>query len=99
MQNQMEDEDTDVDIGNANNSDESDEEENAEELPNPASWNHDFPSAMTVNSGHDSVWQYHQNDIVTGAIYPTKEALKDVIVKWSMSTQRVFRAQVSSQNT
>ena len=97
MQNLMEEEDTDIDSGHADNSDESDEEENAEEVPNPASWNHDFSSAMTVNDGHDSAWQYHQNNIVTGAMYPNKEALKDAIINWAMSTQRVFIAEVSSQ--
>ena len=49
MQNQMEEEDTDVERGHADDSDESDEEENAEEVPNPAWWNHDLSSAMTVN--------------------------------------------------
>mgnify|MGYP005818312431 CR=1 FL=1 len=77
MQDQMEEEDTDVDRGHADDSDESNEEENAEEVPNPASWNHDFSSAMTVNDGHDSAWQYHQNNIVMGAMYPNKQALKD----------------------
>jgi len=97
MQNIMEEEDTDIDRGHADDSDESDEEENAEEVPNPASWNHDFSSAMTVNDGHDSAWQYHQNNIATGALYPNKEALKDAIINWAMSTQRVFKADVSSQ--
>jgi hypothetical protein len=59
MQNIMKEEDTDIDSGYVDNSDESDEEENAEEVPNLASWNHDFSSAMTVNDGHDSAWQYH----------------------------------------
>lgn len=93
----MEEEDTDVERGHAHDSDESDEEENAEEVPNPAWWNHDFSSAMTVNDGHDSAWQYHQNNIATGAMYPNKQALKDAIINWAMSTQRVFTAQVSSQ--
>jgi len=97
MQNIMEEEDTDIDSGHADYSDDSDEEENAEEVPNPASWNHDFSSAMTVNDGHDSAWQYHQNNIATGAMYPNKEALKDAIINWAMSTQRVFIAEVSSQ--
>ena len=97
MQNLMEDEDTDVDIGHADNSDESDEDENVEVVPNPAAWNHDFSSAMNVNDGHDSAWQYHQNNIATGGMYPNKEALKDAITQWAMSTQRVLRAAVSSQ--
>ena len=97
MQNQMEEEDTDVERGHADDSDESDEEENVEEVPNPAWWNHDLSSAMTVNDGHDSAWQYHQNNIATGAMYPNKQALKDAIINWAMPTQRVFTAQVSSQ--
>ena len=97
MQNQMEDEDRDGDSGQADDSEESDEEENAEEVPNPASWNQDFSSAMTVNDGHDSAWIYHQNNIALGAMYPNKEALKDAIIKWAMSTQRVLRTQVLSQ--
>ena len=55
----MEEEDTDVERGHADDSDKSDEEENAEEVPNPAWWNHDFSSAMTLNDGHDSTLQYH----------------------------------------
>jgi len=66
-------------------------------VPNPATWNHDFSSTMIVNDGHDSAWQYHQNNIATGAMYPNKNALKDAIIQWAMSTQGVFTAQVSSQ--
>jgi hypothetical protein len=97
MQNQMEDEDTDGDSDHADDSDKSDEEENTEEVPNPASWNQDMSSVMTMDDGHDSAWQYHQNNIATDAMYPNKEALKDAIIKCQMSMQRVFRAQVSSQ--
>ena len=54
----MEEEDTYGDSGYADDSDESDDEQ---VVPNPASWSHDFSSSMTVNDGHDSAWQYHQN--------------------------------------
>ncbi|XBI22027.1 uncharacterized protein [Aegilops tauschii subsp. strangulata] len=97
MQNQMEDENTDIDIGHADDSDESNGEGNPEDVPNPASWNHDFSSAMILNDGHDSACQYHQNNIATGAMYPNKNALKDAIIQWEMSTQSVFTAEVSSQ--
>lgn len=50
---------------------------------------------MLVNDGHDSAWRYHQNNIATGALYPNKQALKDAILNWAISTQRVFVAQVS----
>ena len=91
MQNLMEDEDTDFDVGYADNSDKSDEDENVEVVPNPAAWNLDYSSAMTVNDGHDSAWQYHQNNIATGGMYPNKEALKDAITQWAMSMQRINR--------
>src|SRR4051812_32236287 len=98
MQNQMEEEDTDDDTNDeADDSDESDEEDNIEKVPNPASWNQDFSSAMTVNDGHDFAWLYHQNNIAMGAMYPNKEALKDATINWAMSTIRVFRTKVSSQ--
>src|SRR4051812_43493834 len=69
---------------------------NVEEMPNPASWNQDFSSAMTVNDGHDSAWLYHQNNIATG-MYPNKVALQDAIINLTMSTKRVFRTKVSTQ--
>ena len=94
MQNQMEEEDTDGDSADADDSDESDDEL---EVPNPASWNHDYTSAMTVNDGHDSAWQYHENNIAVGALYPDKQHLQDAIIKWAMSTARVFRTKVSSK--
>ena len=86
MQNQMEEEDIDGDSDNADDSDESDEEE---ELPIPRSWNQDFTNAMTVNDGHDSAWQYHQNNMPTGARYQDKQHLKDAIIQWAISTNRV----------
>jgi hypothetical protein len=81
LQNQMEDEDTDGRSSYTDGSDESDEEE----VPIPASWNQDFSSAMTVNDGHDSAWQYHQNNIAKRAIYPDKKHLQDAIISWAMS--------------
>ena len=67
MQNLMLDEDTDGDSDHAHDSDASDEDENPEEVPIPAAWNQDYSSVMTVNDGHDSAWQYHQNNLATGA--------------------------------
>ena len=57
MQNEMHEEDIAGDI--SDESAESDGEEHAHEVPIPASWNHDFSSAILVNDGHDSAWQYH----------------------------------------
>ena len=75
----MEDEDTYGDSGHADDLDELDEEENAEEVPNPASWNQDISSIMTVNDGHDSAWQYHQNNIAIGAITTKKRHIRDIL--------------------
>ena len=83
MQNQMEEEDTDGKSADADDSDESDDEL---EVPNPASWNQDYTSAMTVNDGHDSAWQYHENNVAVGALYPDKQHLQDAVIKWAMST-------------
>src|SRR5664279_3681626 len=52
---------------------------------------------MTVNDGHDSPWQYHQNNIAAGDMYPDKQAMRDAIIKWAMSTHRVFKTVVSSK--
>ena len=94
MQNQMEEEGTD---GESGNSDDSDEEGNREEVPIPDSWNQQFSSAMTVNDGHDSAWQYHQNNIAKGGRYPDKKHLQDAIIAWALSTQRVFKTTVSTK--
>ena len=63
MQNEMENEDTDGYSVEGDDSDESDGEENADDVPIPAGWDHDHSSSMIVNDGHDSAWQYHENNI------------------------------------
>ena len=97
MQNEMEDEDTYGYSAQGDDSDESDGEENADEVPNPAAWNQDHSSAMIVNDGHDSAWQYHENNIAKGAMYTDKQALRDAVIKWALSTYRVMNTVVSSQ--
>jgi hypothetical protein len=93
----MEEEDTDGDSGDSDESDDSDEEENEVDAPVPDAWNQYFSSRMTVNDGHDSAWEYHQNNLAKGAIYPDKKHLQDAIIAWTMSTQRMFKTTVSSQ--
>ena len=51
---------------------------------------------MTVDDGHDSAWEYHQNNVAKRARYPSKEHLKDAIVNWAMQTNREFKTTVSS---
>lgn len=67
----MEDEDID---GRSSYDDES-HQSDEEEVPIPASWNQHFSSAMTMNDGHDSAWQYHQNNIAKGARFLDKKHL------------------------
>jgi hypothetical protein len=71
MQNLMKEEDQDG-LADDLDSDDSDEEENEEEVLIPSSLNQDFSTAMTVDDDHDSAWEYHQNNISTGATYSDK---------------------------
>jgi hypothetical protein len=75
LQRQMEEEDVD---GNADNInfDDSEEEENSKEDSIPNSWNMDYIAAMVVNNGHDSAWEYHQNNVLPGVLYPDKQHLQ-----------------------
>ena len=93
----MKNEDTDGYSAEGDDSDESDGEENADDVPIPAGWDQDHSSSMIVNDGHDSAWQYHENNIAEGAIYTDKQALKDAIIKWALSTHRIMKTVVSSQ--
>ena len=72
-------------------------DESDEEVPIPGSWNQDLSTIMTVNDGHESAWEYHQNNIEIGAMYPSKKQLREAITKCAMSTQRVFQTDVSSK--
>ncbi|KAK1609310.1 hypothetical protein QYE76_032983 [Lolium multiflorum] len=91
-QNQMEEEDTEGE-SDAGDSDESDD---GEEVPIPGRWNHNFSSAMTINDGLDSNWEYHQNNVAVGAMFPSKRHMQDAIIKWAMASQRQLRTTVSS---
>ena len=51
---------------------------------------------MAMRDDHDSAYEYHVNNIAVGAMYPSKKHLKEAITKWAMSTQRVFKTDVSS---
>ena len=83
MQDLVEEEDC---VDGESGSDDSDGEGNAEEASIPASWNQHFSSEMTVNDGHDSAWEYHQNQIAKNARYPDKKHLQDAIINWALST-------------
>jgi hypothetical protein len=63
----------------------------------PGSWNQDFASAMTVDDDHDSVWEYHKNDVAKGGTFKSSRHLLEAIIKWAMSTHRQFKTIVSSR--
>ncbi|KAK1642102.1 hypothetical protein QYE76_059907 [Lolium multiflorum] len=92
MQNQMEEEDTEGETDD----DDSDESDDGEEVPIPGRWNQNFSSAMTINDGLDSNWEYHQNNLAVGAMFPSKRHMQDAIIKWAMASQRELRTTVSS---
>ncbi|KAK1610578.1 hypothetical protein QYE76_034251 [Lolium multiflorum] len=92
MQNQMEEEDTEGE----SDADDSDESDDGEEVPIPGRWNWNFSSALTINDGLDSNWEYHQNNVAVGAMFPSKRHMQDAIIKWAMASQRQLRTTVSS---
>jgi hypothetical protein len=96
LQRQMEEKDVDGYADNTN-FDDSNEEVNSEEALIPNSWNMDYSSAKVMNDGHDSAWEYHQNNVSAGALYPDKQHLQEEIMAWAMSTQRVFKTIVSNK--
>nr|XP_051229441.1 uncharacterized protein LOC127347272 [Lolium perenne] len=51
---------------------------------------------MTINDGLDSNWEYHQNNVAVGAMFPSKRHMQDAIMKWAMASQRQLRTTVSS---
>ena len=93
MQRVMEEEDED---GFAEDLD-SENSEDEVEVPIPSAWDQDISTGLTVNDGHETPWQYNQNQVQIGAMFDTKKKLKYAVVKWAMSTQRVFRTHISSR--
>ena len=95
MQEVMEQEDED---GMAEDVDEdSGDEDNIHASPIPSAWNQELLGGMSVNDDHDSGWEYNKNQIQIGSMYATKKELKHAVTQWAMSTQRIFRTDISSQ--
>ena len=92
MQRVMEEEDED---GFAEDLD-SENSEDEVEVPIPSAWDQDISTGLTVNDGHETPWQYNLNQVQIGAMFDTKKKLKYAVIKWAMSTQRVFRTHISS---
>ena len=100
LQQQMLDEDEDgladdLDSDNENDGDDQDDEEDVDDVPIPDSWNEDKSNMTVVQDGNSSSWEYHMNNIQVGAQYSTKQQLREAVIKWALSTQRVFRTEVS----
>jgi len=77
-------------------SDDSDEN-NDEDVPIPSYWNQDNSAITAVPDVHESSWEYHMNNIQIGAQYSTKQQLREAVIQWALSTQRVFRTDVSNR--
>ena len=100
MQEGMLDEDEDglaEDLDSDEDASDEDDEENGEDVPIPHSWNQDKSNVTTVPDGHESSWEYHMNNIEIGARYSTKQQLREAVIQWALSTQRVFHTDVSNK--
>ena len=96
----VEDEDglaDDLDSDNENDGDDQDDEEDVDDVPIPDSWNEDKSNMTVVEDGNSSSWEYHMNNFQVGAQYSTKQQLREAVIKWALSTQRVFRTEVSNK--
>ena len=74
--------------------DSSDEEGNAAV---PAEWRDQEFSKLVVSEADQTPWQYHENKVSQGAMYPTKEAVIDAVKFWSLSLRRQFKVVKSSK--
>jgi hypothetical protein len=63
----------------------------------PWDWqNYDF-SQCNVNSGENVPWEYRENEVCEGAMYPSTAHLKDAVKQWSTLTlHKEFRVVKSS---
>ena len=95
MQDEILEEDKDG-IAEDLDSDDSDEN-NGEDVPIPSYWNQDNSAITAVPDVHESSWEYHMNNIQIGAQYSTKQQLREAVIQWALSTQRVFRTDVSNR--
>ena len=96
----------DEDVGNEDEVD-NDEEDNVGDVPLPESWNVDTlpiphswdldKSNMTaVDDGYHPAWEYRRKNVRIGVQYNTKQELREAVIEWALSTQRVFRTEVSN---
>ncbi|KAE8792229.1 transposable element [Hordeum vulgare] len=74
----------------------SENSEDEVEVPIPIAWDQDIAADITVNDGHETPWQYNLNQVQIRAMFDTKKKMKYAVIKWAMSTQRVFRTHIWS---
>ena len=77
----------DMEYENLSNSDSSDEEGGE---PIPGEWNQMNFSNLVVNEGYSVPWDYHENEVMEGAVYKNKDAVRDAVKYWSLSVKRSF---------
>jgi hypothetical protein len=79
-----------------NSSDDDDEEEEEEDHMPLRRRNYNF-SQCTVNTGENVAWEYTENEVCVGTMYPSTANLKDAVKQWSTLTlHREFRVVKSS---
>ena len=96
LQQEMLNEDEDGLAEDLDSDNEEDDAEDVDDVPIPDSWNVDKSNMTVVHDRPSSSWEYHMNNIQIGAQYSTKQQLREAVIKWALSTQRVFRTEVSN---
>ena len=77
------------DLGDEDSSD----EENAPSctpLPIPAEWTNVNSEILVVDDRQNAPWEFHDNVVSQGAIYASKDVVKDAVKRWSLSIRRSF---------
>ena len=77
------------DLGDEDSSDE-ENEPSCTPLPIPAEWTNMNTESLVVDDRQNAPWEFHDNVVSQGAIYASKEAVKDAVKRWSFSIRRSF---------
>jgi hypothetical protein len=77
--------------------DDCDDDDDESEDHVPLDWqNYDF-SRCTVNTGENVPWEYTENEVCVGAMFPSNAHLKDAVKQWStLNLHKEFRVLKSS---
>ena len=52
---------------------------------------------LAVTEGYSVPWEYHNNEVIKGALYKDKDAVRDAVKYWSLSMKRSFVVARSSR--